>query len=130
MGSTSEISELTEIPLVRVRRLLAVPEEPLSLEMDEGQNEVAAMAAPEPDQEEKLASSELVTMVRHHLRYLTPREERVIRMRFAFGFDGEQTLEEIGQQIGLTRERIRQIEAKALKKLSHPGRIKSLQGLL
>ncbi|KIL96953.1 RNA polymerase sigma factor RpoD [Paramagnetospirillum magnetotacticum MS-1] len=123
-----EVGELTEIPLARVRRFLAVAEEPASLDVEEVGLHAAEMASREPDPEERLAVAEIKAMVRGQLELLPPREATVIRLRFGIGCEREYTLEEIGQQFGVTRERIRQIEAKALRKLSHPGRIKALQG--
>jgi|GEM_PF-920868 len=123
-----EIADLTELPLVGVKRLLAVAEEPVSLDTEEGWREAAAIASLEPDPEERLAIAEIKSIVRQQLELLHPREATIIRMRFGIGCDREHTLEEVGQQFDLTRERIRQIEAKALGKLSHPGRIKALQG--
>jgi RNA polymerase primary sigma factor len=123
-----EIADLTEIPLARVRRFLAVSEEPASLDVEEVGLHAAEMASPEPDPEERLAVAEIKTMVRGQLEFLPPREATVIRLRFGIGCEREYTLEEVGQQFGVTRERIRQIEAKAIRKLSHPGRIKALQG--
>lgn len=123
-----EVAELTEIPLAKVRRFLAVAEEPISLDDEEADIHVAEMVSPAPDPEEKLAAAEIQSIVRRQLEFLLPREATVIRLRFGIGCEREYTLEEIGQQFGVTRERIRQIEAKAIRKLSHPGRIKALQG--
>lgn len=127
-AEADEIAELTEIPPTRVRRFLAVADEPVSLDTDEGLRETAELASPEPDPEERLAVAEVRTLVRRQLETLSPKEATILRLRFGIGCDKEHTLEEVGQQFGVTRERIRQIEAKALKKLSHPGRIKALQG--
>lgn len=123
-----EVAGLTEIPLAKVRRFLAVAEEPISLDDEEADIHVAEMVSPAPDPEEKLAAAEIQSIVRRQLEFLLPREATVIRLRFGIGCEREYTLEEIGQQFGVTRERIRQIEAKAIRKLSHPGRIKALQG--
>lgn len=123
-----QIAALVELPVDRVARLLKVPEEPIPLdgeEFDRIQNIVdATVRTPE----EALAISGMQMLVRRQLDVLNKRECAVICRRF--GIDSEeQTLEEIGQSLGVTRERIRQIEAKAMKKLSHPGRIKPLQGI-
>lgn len=123
-----QIAALLELPVDRVARLLKVPEEPIPLdgeEFDRIQNIVdTTVRTPE----EALAISSMQMLVRSQLEILDERERDIICRRF--GIDGdEQTLEEIGQSYGVTRERIRQIEAKAMKKLSHPGRIKLLQGI-
>jgi RNA polymerase primary sigma factor len=124
--AAEQIAVLLELPVDRVARLLKVPDEPIPLdgeEFDRIQNIVdATVRTPE----EALASSGMQMLVRSQLQILNERERDIICRRF--GIDGdEQTLEEIGQSYGVTRERIRQIEAKAMKKLSHPGRIKLLQ---
>ncbi len=131
MGQAPEaeqIATLLELPVDRVAKLLRVPEEPIPLdgeEIDRIQNIVDASV---PTPEEVLALSSLQMLVRLQLEILDERERDIICRRF--GIDGEeQTLEEIGQSYGVTRERIRQIEAKSMKKLSHPGRIKLLQGI-
>ena len=123
-----EIADLTDIPLTRVQRLLAVSEEPVSMDVEEVGIDATEMMSPEPDPEEKFAITEIKVLVKRQLGLLAPREAKVIRLRFGIGCEREYTLEEVGQQFGLTRERIRQIEAKALKNLRHPGRIKALQG--
>lgn len=127
-AEADEIAELTEIPLSQVRRVLAVADEPVSLDTDEELRGIAELASPEPDPEERLVAAEVRTLVRRQLETLSPKEATILRLRFGICCDKEHTLEEVGQQFGVTRERIRQIEAKALKKLSHPGRIKALQG--
>jgi RNA polymerase primary sigma factor len=127
-AEADEIAELTEIPPARVRRFLAVADEPVSRSPSSVSSETAELASPEPDPEKRLAVAEVSTLVRRQLETLSPKEATILRLRFGIGCDKEHTLEEVGQQFGVTRERIRQIEAKALKKLSHPGRIKALQG--
>jgi len=99
-----------------------------SLDVEDVWREVAGMASPDPDPEERLAVAEIGALVRRQLENLSPREAAVIRMRFGVGCEREYTLEEVGRRFGVTRERIRQIEAKAMKKLSHPRRRKTLQG--
>lgn len=123
-----QIATLLELPVDRVARLLRVPEEPIPLDGEEFDRIQNIVDASVPTPEEILALSGLQMLVRLQLTILDERERDIICRRF--GIDGdEQTLEEIGQSYGVTRERIRQIEAKAMKKLSHPGRVKLLQGV-
>ncbi|MEA1674556.1 sigma-70 family RNA polymerase sigma factor [Nitrospirillum sp. BR 11163] len=122
-----ELSSLTEVPLQHVLRFLAIAEEPLSLDTEDIGHHAAEMASPEPDPEESLAAAEIKALVKQQLEHLPTREATVIRLRFGIGYEREYTLEEIGQRFGVTRERIRQIEAKALGRLSHPGRIKTFR---
>lgn len=123
-----QLAALLELPADRVARLLNVPEEPIPLngeEFDRIQNIVDANM---PTPEEVLAISGMQLLVRSQIEILDGRQRDIICRRFGIDCD-EQTLEEIGQSYGVTRERIRQIEAKAMKTLSHPGRIKMLQGI-
>lgn len=124
-----EIAAVLGLPSDRVMKLLMVPEEPVPLDGEESiqiQN-IADKISPTP--EEIMSVCEMQMLVRYQLYALHGRERDIICRRFGIDTD-EQTLEEIGQSYGVTRERIRQIEAKAIKMLSHPGRIKSLQGIL
>ena len=122
-----ELAEKLHMPLEKVRKTLKIAKEPLSLETpigDEGDSHLGDLI------EDKNAilpidaaiQSNLRETTTHALASLTPREERIIRMRFGIGMNSEHTLEEVGQQFSVTRERIRQIEAKALRKLKHPSR--------
>lgn len=123
-ASPEQLASLTEIPLARVRKLLTVADEPASIEIDDVWCEAAEVASTEPDPEATLAAAEIKALVKRQLEILTPRQAAVIRMRFGIECEKEHTLEEVGQQFGVTRERIRQIEAKALQRLSHPRWIK------
>jgi RNA polymerase primary sigma factor len=113
------------MPLEKVRNTLKIVKEPLSFETpigDEGENARLPIDA-------VIQSSlrETTTLI---LASLTPREERIVRMRFGIGMNSDHTLEEVGQQFSVTRERIRQIEAKALRKLKHPSRSTMLRSFL
>ncbi len=123
-----EVAELTEIPLAKVRRLLAAVEEPASLDVEEVGRHAAEIASPNLDPEERLAVAQIKAIIRRQLELLPPRDAMVIRLRFGIRCEREYTLEEVGQQLGVTRERIRQIEAKALRRLSRQRRIKALEG--
>jgi len=130
-ATPEDVSLATDLPVEKILKILKLPEEPLSADTDEGWKtveEIIERRTPTP--EEACATLGLQSQVRKLLKCLTPREERVIRMRFGINVDRDYTLEEIGQLFNVTRERIRQIEAKALKKLGHPCRINYIQGLL
>ncbi len=130
-----ELAEKLAMPLEKVRKVLKIAKEPISLETPIGDEEDSHLGdfiedrnAVLPDQAAIAANlRETTTRV---LASLTPREERVLRMRFGIGMNTDHTLEEVGQQFSVTRERIRQIEAKALRKLKHPSRSRKLQELL
>jgi RNA polymerase primary sigma factor len=130
-----ELAEKLGMPLEKVRKTLKIAKEPLSLEMpigDEGDSNLGDLIE---DQNAILPidaaiQSNLRDTATRVLASLTPREERVVRMRFGLGMNGEHTLEEVGQQFSVTRERIRQIEAKALRKLKHPSRSRELRSFL
>ncbi|MBL8617635.1 MAG: RNA polymerase sigma factor RpoD [Deltaproteobacteria bacterium] len=122
-----EIAEKMEIPVDKVLKIQKIAKEPISLETPIGEEEdshlgdfIEDKAAPSPG--DNVLSGALEETVRKVLATLSPREERVLRMRFGIGELSDHTLEEVGQDFEVTRERIRQIEAKALRKLRHPGR--------
>ena len=130
-----ELAEKLHMPLERVRKTLKIAKEPLSLETpigDEGDSHLGDLI------EDKNIILPIDAAIQSNLREtttrvlasLTPREERIVRMRFGIGMNSDHTLEEVGQQFAVTRERIRQIEAKALRKLKHPSRSKVLRSFL
>jgi len=130
-----EIAEKLHMPLDKVRTILKIVKEPLSLETpigDEGDSHLGDLI------EDKNAILPIEAAIQSNLREtttrvlasLTPREERIVRMRFGLGMNTDHTLEEVGQQFSVTRERIRQIEAKALRKLKHPSRSSALRSFL
>jgi RNA polymerase primary sigma factor len=130
-----ELAEKLGMPLERVRRVLKVVKEPLSLESPVGDEEDAHLGDFIEDKNAMLPidaaiQSNLRETTTRVLASLTPREERVLRMRFGIGANKDHTLEEVGQQFSVTRERIRQIEAKALRKLKHPSRSRILRTFL
>ncbi len=130
-----EIAEKMEIPLDKVRKVLKIAREPISLETPIGEEEDSQLG---DFIEDKNAILPLDSAIQENLKEtttrvlasLTPREERVLRMRFGIGMNTDHTLEEVGQQFSVTRERIRQIEAKALRKLKHPSRSRKLRSFL
>jgi RNA polymerase primary sigma factor len=130
-----ELAEKLHMPLEKVRKTLKIAKEPLSLETpigEEGDSHLGDLI------EDKNAILPIDAAIQSNLREtttrmlasLTPREERIVRMRFGLGMNSDHTLEEVGQQFSVTRERIRQIEAKALRKLKHPSRSRELRGFL
>jgi len=130
-----ELAEKLHMPLEKVRKTLKIAKEPLSLETpigDEGDSHLGDLI------EDKNAILPIDAAIQSNLREtttrvlasLTPREERILRMRFGIGMNTDHTLEEVGQQFSVTRERIRQIEAKALRKLKHPSRSRVLRSFL
>ena len=130
-----EIAERLRVPLDKVRRTLKVVREPISLETPIGEEENSALGDLIEDEDavqplEVALQSDLRDTVTRALETLTPREERVLRMRFGLGTNADCTLEEVGQTFSVTRERIRQIEAKALRKLKHPSRSRALRSFL
>jgi RNA polymerase primary sigma factor len=130
-----EISEKLGIPLDKVRKVLKIAKEPISLETPIGDEEDSHLGDFIEDQSAVLPvdaaiNANLRETMTKILSSLTPREERVLRMRFGIGMNKDHTLEEVGQQFSVTRERIRQIEAKALRKLKHPSRSKRLRSFL
>lgn len=130
-----EIAEKMEIPLDKVRRVLKIAREPISLETPIGEEEDSHLGDFIEDKKFMLPSDAAVSMnlaekTRKVLATLTPREEKVLRMRFGIGEKADHTLEEVGKDFAVTRERIRQIEAKALRKLRHPTRSKKLKSFI
>jgi len=126
-----EIAEKMELPLEKVKEILKIVKEPLSLEAPIGEEEDSHLGEFIEDKkailpDEAVINIKLMEQVRKVLATLTPKEEKIIRMRFGIGEKFDHTLEEVGQDFKVTRERIRQIEAKALKKLKHPNRMKKL----
>ncbi len=130
-----ELAEKLGMPLEKVRKVLKIAKEPISLETPIGDEEDSHLG---DFIEDKAAVIPLDAAIQANLREattrvlssLTPREERVLRMRFGIGMNTDHTLEEVGQQFNVTRERIRQIEAKALRKLKHPSRSRKLRSFL
>ena len=130
-----ELAEKLQMPLEKVRKVLKIAKEPISLETPIGDEEDSHLG---DFIEDKNAVQPLDAAINANLREtctrvlasLTPREERVLRMRFGIGMNTDHTLEEVGQQFSVTRERIRQIEAKALRKLKHPSRSRKLRSFL
>ncbi|MDY6825167.1 MAG: RNA polymerase sigma factor RpoD [Thermodesulfobacteriota bacterium] len=130
--SPEEIAEKMDIPLEKVRRVLKIAREPISLETPIGEEEDSHLGDFIEDKKFMIPSEAAVSMnlseqTRKVLATLTPREEKVLRMRFGIGEKADHTLEEVGRDFAVTRERIRQIEAKALRKLRHPTRSKKLK---
>jgi len=127
-----EVAERMEMPLDKVRKVLKIAKEPISLETPIGEEEDSLLGDFIEDKSavnpaEAVISMNLSGQTRKVLKTLTPREEKVLRMRFGIGEKSDHTLEEVGQDFEVTRERIRQIEAKALRKLRHPSRAKDLK---
>jgi RNA polymerase primary sigma factor len=130
-----EIAERMDLPLDKVRRVLKIAKEPISLETPIGEEEDSSLGDFIEDKGvisplEAVIKSNLTDQTSRVLASLTPREEKVLRMRFGIGEKSDHTLEEVGQDFNVTRERIRQIEAKALRKLRHPSRAKRLKGFV
>jgi len=130
-----EIAERMELPLEKVRRVLKIAKEPISLETPIGEEEDSSLGDFIEDKGvvtplEAVIKGNLADQTARVLSTLTPREEKVLRMRFGIGEKSDHTLEEVGQDFAVTRERIRQIEAKALRKLRHPSRAKRLKSFI
>ncbi len=129
--TSQELSKDSGIPLQDVEKVLNLTEEPISLDMSIGEEDstledlIADEKSPSPS--DSLLEKDLVSHIRKLLNGLSPREEKILRLRFGIGEDGEYTLEEIGRQFGLSRERIRQIEAKAIERLRDPGRHREIK---
>ena len=130
--NAQELAQKLRMPLDKVRKVLKISKEPVSLEKPVGDEEDSSLG---DYIEDKNALQPLDTAIQSNLSEsttkilasLTPREERVLRMRFGIGMNTDHTLEVVGLQFSVTRERIRQIEAKALRKLKHPSRSKQLK---
>src|SRR5262245_17345356 len=130
-----ELSEKLAMPLEKVRKVLKIAKEPISLETPIGDEEDSHLGDLIEDRNavlpiDAVIQSNLRETTTRVLASLTPREERVLRMRFGIGMNTDHTLEEVGQQFSVTRERIRQIEAKAIRKLKHPSRSRQLRSFL
>ena len=130
-----ELAEKLRMPLEKVRKILKIVKEPLSLETPVGEEENPSLGDLIEDQSAILPidaaiQSNLRDTTTRVLASLTPREERILRMRFGIGMNSDHTLEQVGQKFSVTRERIRQIEAKALRKLKHPSRSRVLRSFL
>ena len=133
--SAEEISERLDMPVDKVREIMRVAQEPVSLETPIGEEEDSHLGDFIPDEEapvpaEAASQTLLKEQLAEVLKTLTPREEKVLRLRFGLEDGRPRTLEEVGKEFNVTRERIRQIEAKALRKLRHPSRSKKLRDFL
>jgi RNA polymerase primary sigma factor len=133
--SPEEIATKMEMPLDKVRKVLRIVKEPVSLETPIGDEEESSLGDFVEDRQtvspaDAAVYTSLEEQTRKVLATLTPREEQILRMRFGIGEKSDYTLEEVGQRFAVTRERIRQIEAKALRKLRHPSRAKSIEAFV
>jgi len=133
--TSEEIAKRMDIPVAKVRKVLKIAQEPISLETPIGEEEDSHLGDFIEDRAvvspaEAVINVNLKDQTGQVLRTLTPREEKVIKMRFGLEDGSEHTLEEVGQSFAVTRERIRQIEAKALRKLRHPSRSRKLRAFL
>ena len=133
--TSEEIAQRMDIPVSKVRKVLKIAQEPISLETPIGEEEDSHLGDFIEDRQvvspaEAVINLNLKEQTESVLKSLTPREEKVIKMRFGVGDGSEHTLEEVGQNFAVTRERIRQIEAKALRKLRHPSRSRKLKAFL
>ena len=134
-ATTEELSKRLELPVNKVRKVLRIAQEPISLETPVGEEDESHLGDFIEDKNavipvDAAIQANLKETVTRVLASLTPREERVLRMRFGIGMNTDHTLEEVGQQFSVTRERIRQIEAKALRKLKHPSRSRKMRSFL
>ncbi|MBQ3866586.1 MAG: sigma-70 family RNA polymerase sigma factor, partial [Clostridia bacterium] len=134
-ATPEEIAEVMNIPVEKVRETMKIAQEPVSLETPIGEEEDSHLGDFIPDDDAPApAEAASYAMLREHLdevlHTLTPREEQVLKLRFGFDDGRGRTLEEVGKEFNITRERIRQIEAKALRKLRHPSRAKKLKDYL
>jgi RNA polymerase primary sigma factor len=130
-----ELSEHMELPLEKVRMVLKIAKEPISLETPVGEDDDSHLGdfiedKSAEDPADAVVNRNLVDQTRKVLSTLAPREERVLKLRFGIGEHVNHTLEEVGQDFDVTRERIRQIEAKALRKLRHPSRSRTLRSFV
>jgi len=133
--TSEEIAKRMDIPVAKVRKVLKIAQEPISLETPIGEEEDSHLGDFIEDRQvispaDAVINLNLKEQTESVLKTLTPREEKVIKMRFGVGDGSEHTLEEVGQSFAVTRERIRQIEAKALRKLRHPSRSRKLRAFL
>ena len=133
--TSEEIAARMDIPVSKVRKVLKIAQEPISLETPIGEEEDSHLGDFIEDRQEVSPAEAVINLnlreqTENVLRTLTPREEKVIKMRFGVGDGSEHTLEEVGQNFAVTRERIRQIEAKALRKLRHPSRSRRLRAFM
>ena len=133
--TSEEIARRMDIPVSKVRKVLKIAQEPISLETPIGEEEDSHLGDFIEDRSAVSPSDAVINLnlreqTESVLKTLTPREERVIKLRFGVGEGSEHTLEEVGQNFAVTRERIRQIEAKALRKLRHPSRSRKLRAFL
>jgi RNA polymerase primary sigma factor len=133
--SSEEIASHMDIPVAKVRRVLKVAQEPISIETPVGEEDDSHLGDFIEDSDqvspaEAVINLNLRAQTAQVLKSLTPREEKVIKMRFGLEDGSEHTLEEVGQSFAVTRERIRQIEAKALRKLRHPSRSRRLKAFV
>jgi RNA polymerase primary sigma factor len=131
--TNEEIAQKLSVPTRKVEEVFRAIQDPIALQTPVGDEDteledfIGDKNSPSPYSDaEKIETSEQIQMV---LKTLTPKEEKVIRMRFGIGADRDHTLEEVGRHLSITRERVRQIEAKALRKLKHPSRLKALKKL-
>jgi RNA polymerase primary sigma factor len=134
-ATPEELAERLHMPVDKVRKVLKIAKEPVSLETPVGDEEDSHLGDFVEDKNAVLpvdfaVNADLKESVSCVLSSLTPREERVLRMRFGIGMNTDHTLEEVGQKFSVTRERIRQIEAKAIRKLKHPNRSRKLRSFL
>jgi RNA polymerase primary sigma factor len=128
-----EIAVRMDLPIEKVRRVMKIAKEPISLETPIGEEEDSSLGDFIEDKTTIAPADAVVAMnlqdqTKKVLATLTPREEQVLRLRFGIGERSDHTLEEVGTRFAVTRERIRQIEAKALRKLRHPSRARQLRG--
>jgi len=133
--TSEEIARKMDIPVSKVRKVLKIAQEPISLETPIGEEEDSHLGDFIEDKSilnpaDAVVASNLREITDEVLATLTPREEKVIKMRFGLEDGSEHTLEEVGQSFAVTRERIRQIEAKALRKLRHPSRSRKLRAFM
>jgi RNA polymerase primary sigma factor len=133
--TSEEIASHMDIPVAKVRRVLKVAQEPISIETPVGEEDDSHLGDFIEDSDqvspaEAVINLNLRAQTAQVLKSLTPREEKVIKMRFGLEDGSEHTLEEVGQSFAVTRERIRQIEAKALRKLRHPSRSRRLKAFV
>jgi RNA polymerase primary sigma factor len=130
--TAEEIAKRMDMPASKVRKIMKIAQEPISLETPIGEEEDSHLGDFIEDRQvispiDAVIVANLRDQTRRTLKTLTPREEQVLRMRFGVGDGAEHTLEEVGKSFNVTRERIRQIESKALRKLRHPSRAKRLR---